>query len=92
LAASQTCISSYACTRVWSTWLQEPVDSRNETDDSVKLLARFEYLSSGEVQARSLLRSWVSIKAVLRWDVTGDDLRAARRANPAGPPPTVTTS
>ncbi|KAG9796011.1 hypothetical protein KCU88_g348, partial [Aureobasidium melanogenum] len=57
LAASQTCISSYGWIRVWSTCRHDPVCWRNETDDGVRLLAR----------------SWVSINAVLRWDVIGDD-------------------
>ncbi len=59
--------------RVWSTCAQEPVVSRNETDEGVKLLARFENWCSGEGHCRSLERSWISISAVFRCDVTGED-------------------
>ncbi len=73
LAASQTCIASYGWTRDWSTCFHAPIDSRNSTDDGVRLLARFKYWSGGDVHCLALLRSWDSTSAILRLDVNCED-------------------
>lgn len=70
---SQTCISLYACTRDRSTFFQAPTVSRKDTEEGVKLLARFEYWSDPGSQAKTLESGCDSISAVLRCSVTGDD-------------------
>lgn len=47
---------------------------RNDTDDGVRLLTRLEKCAGPSgAQVRALCRSWVSISAMRRLEVAGDD-------------------
>lgn len=45
---------------------------KNETDEGVKLLTRLEKRFDSGFQVRDLRRSWLSIRAILSFDVSGD--------------------
>ncbi|EDN10250.1 predicted protein [Histoplasma mississippiense (nom. inval.)] len=73
VSPSQTLISWYGCTRATSTCSHTPTSLRNDTEEGVRLLTRLENCVGSKFQDLDFDRSWLSIRAILSFEVIGED-------------------